>query len=155
MSRNSNHTRDKNACIGRLQKGFMIPLALFIIIALSALALALTKMNSQASTSVVIEGVSLQAFFSAETGAQYAMHQLLFNVTNRSAADTNCTNMPATISGFPHVSAIGLQNCSVSISCSRASVSGNPTSFYTIQSTGICGSGVLTAERTIEVNAYM
>lgn len=136
-------------------KGFMIPLALFILVSMAALAIAINRMAAQSTSSSTLEGVSLQAFFAAESGAQYAMHFLMFDVTQRSESDNNCSTMPLSVPNFPHASAAGLQACSLSLSCQQDSVSTSSASYYTITSTAECGSGTLQAKRTIEVSAYL
>ena len=135
--------------------GFLIPLSLFILVGLGVLAIAISRMSSQANTSFTLEGVSAQAFYAAETGAQYGMHRLMFDVDDRTTSDANCAAMPANVDNFPRASAAGLQACAISLSCDRATVSGSPKSFYTIRSSATCGSGNLSSTRTIEVSAFM
>lgn len=136
-------------------QGFMIPLALFILVGIGVLAVSMNRLMSQSNTSSALEGVSLQAFFAAETGAGYAMHELMFNVTERSVADANCVSLSSTVPNFPGAAAAGLQSCSISLSCQRDTVTNSEKSFYTLRSTGRCGGGTLTAERTIEVSAFL
>ncbi|VUD56774.1 hypothetical protein TDB9533_02392 [Thalassocella blandensis] len=146
-------------CSSRLpsqsESGFLIPLALFILVGLGALAIAINRMSSQSNTAYTLEGVSLQAFYAAETGAQFAMNVLVFDVEQRASSDTNCAAMPGSMESFPSASAVSFQTCSVAISCQRNTVTGNPTSFYIITSTATCGAGNFVSERTVEVSAYL
>lgn len=136
----------------RSVRGFLIPAAAIILVGITALALVINRIASQSSQASVLEGLSLQAFYAAESGANFAMNQLFFNVSDRSVADSNCDNFDD--SDVASFSAIGLQSCSASVICQRESVAGNTRSFYTVTSTGSCGDGELIAERVIEVTAH-
>lgn len=145
-------------CNKKNQAGFLIPLALFILVGLGGLAVAINQMSSQSNTAYTLEGVSMQAFYAAETGAQFAMNYLMFDVSGRGGvdgSDANCASMPATLENFPSTSAAGLQACSIDIECQLRTVPGSPTSYYTITSTATCGGGNLMSERTIEVSAFL
>ncbi|MFL0808810.1 MAG: pilus assembly PilX N-terminal domain-containing protein [Agarilytica sp.] len=133
------------------QRGFLIPVAMLLVVGIGVLALTISRITSQSSISAYNEGISLQAFYAAESGAYFGMNQLLFNVTLRTAADTNCINLDgSTLNGLAN----GLQACSVSITCSADTVGGDPQSFYTIVSTASCGAGEIYAERSVEVKSY-
>lgn len=136
------------------QRGFLIPLGLFILIGMLALALTATRLTGQSNISSTLEMVSTRAFYAAESGGQYAMHRIFFN-NDQPSADGVCDGLqasPETVS-FAASSAAALRACSVTISCERSSAGG--TSFYTVNSVASCGSGDLQAQRTIEISAYM
>lgn len=133
------------------QGGFLIPLGAFIVVGLALLALAISRFTSQSSVSSVQEGLSLQAFYAAESGAQWGMSTLLFDVNNRAVADTNCNGAVNDTLTF---TANGLQSCNVTVSCIVDTVAGITTSFYTLTSAANCGSGELTAQRTIQAKAF-
>lgn len=132
------------------QRGFLIPLALFIVVVMGLLALALARTTTQTSLASAQEFLSLQAFYAAESGAQMGMQRLFFNNDTRAAVDAACVGWSDTLT-FPGVQ--GLANCSALVSCSPASTT--LTSFYTITSNGFCGSGALGAERRIRVGSFM
>lgn len=134
------------------QRGFLIPLALFILVGMLALALAASRLTGQSSTSSTLELLSTQAFYSAESGGQYAMHRLFFNASNQAAVDANCGAL-TTLLNFAGSSAVGLRSCQAQVSCTMTTTAG--ISFYTITSAGSCGSGEMSAQRTIEISAYM
>ncbi len=136
----------------RKHRGFLIPVAAMIVVGIGVLALAMSRIASQSSQASVIEGISAQAFYAAESGAQYGMSVLMFNVTNRATADTNC----GTVNGSTlNYTVTGLQACSAQITCTVSTVVGNPQSFYTIRSEASCGSGDIQAERIVQVSSYM
>ena len=126
-------------------------MAAILVVGIAILALAISRMASQSGQSSIIEGISAQAFYAAESGAQYGMNQLMFNVTSRTVSDANCGALGTTI----NFTAAGLSACSATISCSIGTVGGNPESFYTIRSEGSCGSGAMLAERIVEVSSKM
>jgi len=133
-------------------KGFLIPLAAIIIVGVAILAAAISRFTSQSSQASVLEGISIQAFYAAESGANVAMNQLMFNVDDRSTADANCDALSGRVVNF---STAGLQVCQAIISCSRSNIVGSPQSFYNISSSGTCGSGDIFARRIIEVSSFM
>ncbi len=133
-------------------RGFLIPLAAIVVVGIAVLAIAISDMAAQSSQAVVVEGLSVQAFYAAESGAYYGMHQLLFDVSDRAVADANCIALNGSTLNF---TALGLQACSSDIFCTTATAAGNPQSFYTIRSEASCGAGDLTAERIIEVTSFL
>lgn len=135
----------------RLQKGFLLPVAMIMIVGIGVMAIAISQIASQSSQSSVVEGLSIQAFYAAESGAQFAMNRLMFNTNSRAQADANCAAVNGSSLNF---TANGLQACSTALSCSTNTVAGNPQSFYTIVSAASCGSGELAAERSVEVSSF-
>lgn len=133
------------------QQGFMLPLTLFILLAIAGMAIAIQRLMFQNNHATFFDGVSAQALYAAETGAQFAMHHVLFNVSDASVANTRCMNVSSTPPSL--TSAQGLQTCSATLSCTSATL-GTQTLFY-IQSVGRCGEGEYTAERTIAVTAAL
>ncbi|AQT59089.1 pilus assembly PilX N-terminal domain-containing protein [Cellvibrio sp. PSBB023] len=153
------------------QRGFLLPLALFIIVVMSVLALTISRTATQTQSAAVQELISLQSFYAAESGAQRGMKALFFDVNNnRQAADAVCANMNLS----PSYSGVaGLSTCTVTVSCSCRYRNGNDcapatttnytpapaidvlTSFYTITSIAACGQHEYRAERTIQAGAYM
>ncbi len=134
----------------KYQRGFLIPLSLFIVVAMGVLAVAINRLSSQSSVASVQEAVSVQAFYAAESGAQQGLHALFFTSANRGDADTACDNMNINTS----YTVAGLAGCDVAVSCSRTfSIS---TSYYVITSAATgCGSSLIPGERSIQVSAFM
>lgn len=135
----------------RSQRGFLLPVAMVLIVGIGVMAIAINRIASQSSQSSVAEGLSVQAFYAAESGAQLAMSRLLFNVNSRALVDANCAALDGTSLNF---TASGLQACSTTLSCSISNVAGNPQNFYTLVSDASCGSGDLAAERSVEVKTF-
>jgi MSHA biogenesis protein MshP len=154
------------------QQGFLLPLAIFIVVVMGVFALVLSRNTIQATTSSVQEAVSTQAFYAAESGAQRGMQVLFFDETlalTRQAVDARCVGLNETIT----YTVPGLNNCSAVVACTcryqnaaacapatAANYAANApinnlTSFYNITSTATCGSGNLDAERTIEAGSFL
>jgi MSHA biogenesis protein MshP len=150
------------------QRGFLLPLALFIIVVMGVLALTISRTSIQTQTSSIQEFANVQAFYAGESGAQRGMQALFLTNTSRLAADTACEAM-AINHDFAGVN--GLQLCTVSVTCDCIYQNGGacntglaanylPTaavgvtkSFYTLTSQGSCGVDEFRAERTIQVGA--
>lgn len=135
----------------RAQGGYLMPLAAFILVAMGLMAITLMRTTGQNAVSVTQEGITLQAFYAAETGGQLGMHNLFYDSATalvRSAIDARCDSMNIA----RNLSATGLGNCSLAVSCSRNTT--GATSFYTITSVGNCGSGETASTRTVEVSAF-
>ena len=141
--------------VSRRQQGFLIPLALFIVIVLGFLALAISRMGVQTHMSSAQELVSVQAFYAAESGAQAGMHQLFWGAGNNiDTVNANCGGLVNLTIDFDATPGLGGGSASVSCFCDSCGAS-EATSFYRIESTGNCGAGVISANRTIRVSAYM
>ena len=139
------------------QRGFLLPLAMFIVLGLGVLAITLSRISGQNSIAVVQEGVSSQAFYAAESGAQFGMNQLFYvasggAVLSRALVDGNCTAVNGNSLNFTRA---GLNNCAVQLTCSITNDPGNTTSFYSLSSAAACGTGTVTAQRTIQVSSVM
>lgn len=132
------------------QKGFLIPVAIFIVVGLAGLAVAISRLTSGSFSTSVQEAVVVQALYAAESGAQYAMHELLFDVADATEADANCTSVNG---GSISYTAVGLSGCSTQITCAKAGNSGGSANIYNLSSAASCGGGDITAERTIAVRA--
>lgn len=134
------------------QKGFLIPLSLVIILGVGALATAVSKLTQRSDVSALQEGLSLQAFYAAESGAQFALNQIFFSANNRSATDANCVSLSGDTLSF---SAAAMSHCSAVLNCSISFDQANTVSFYRIVSTGSCGLGQIQGQRSIAVAARM
>ncbi len=138
-----------SAAPGR-QRGFLMLTAIFILVVLGFFSLTISRNTTRTHFASTLEGVSLQAFYAAESGAQYAMNQLFYNAPDRLAVDVNC----AAVNGdSQNYTVAGLSACSSTVSCSSRVLAG--VGYYTVRSTGSCGSGSLSAQRTIAVSALM
>lgn len=137
-----------------------MPVAIFILVVMAAFAASLNRMTAQNAVMVPQEMLSTAAFYAAETGAQLALNQIFYSTAatvTRAGADIGCataTTPPADPLTFP-ATTIGLTSCSVAITCAVSVDAGNTTSFYNISSAASCGSGDVTAQRTIVVSSFI
>ena len=132
------------------QRGFLMPLAMFILVALASLAIAANRLNSSSFSSSVQTAINVQSLYAADSGAQYAAHKLLFDVSSPAQADANCTAPNGDSLSY---SAAGLKGCSASLSCTPINNTGENRRLYDLIATATCGSDTLTAERSIAVKA--
>lgn len=136
----SGWTRPKNG-----QGGFLMPVALFIVVGLGALALAIARMAGNSQSSAVHQAITVQALYAAESGAQYGANQLLFNAVDKDEVDARCGLVEGATVNF---NATGLSQCRAELSCVKTST-GAAAQVYELASRGLCGSGMLVAERTV------
>lgn len=138
------------------QQGYLMPVAIFIILILGGLAITLSRFSGQSDTAVIQEAISVAAFNAAESGGQYAMNRLFYSTTvspTRTLVDANCTSINGASLNF---SAAGLGDCSAYLTCAvSANLPANTISYYTVTSTGQCGSGNITANRVIELASQL
>ncbi len=151
------------------QQGFLIPLALFIVVVMGLMALVLSRSSIISHQTFTQELLSTQAFYAAETSTQRAMQTLFFpDATSRQAADVRCAALTRT-DNFTAID--GLQLCQSEVTCScvyqnnqvcDASVAANysaaavtHTSIYTITSLAVCDAGSINAFRQIQASAFL
>lgn len=136
------------------QRGFLLPLALFILVVMGVLALTISRTSTQTQTSSIQELTNIQAFYAAESGAQRGMQRLFLDTTTplitRTAVNARCANWSQT---FTNIN--GLNACSAQVSCLFTIDNDDIRSFYTVTSVGRCGPNQYRAERTIEVGSTM
>ena len=132
------------------QQGFLMPMAIFILLALAGLGIAISRLSSASFGSSVQEATLAQSLYAAESGAQYAMHKLLFNESDNAQVDANCNNLNGSSLAF---NAVGLASCNVTITCVSVANNDAGSNIYDLQSAARCGGGELYAERTIAVRA--
>lgn len=128
------------------QAGFLMPLALFILVGLGALALTISRLSSGQFSSAVQETLSVQAFYAAESASQLAMNRILFDAASKADADLNCTSVNGDSVNY---SAAGLNDCSVQLACNIVSNTGESAGIYQVESVATCGGGKLLAERRL------
>ncbi|WP_049723800.1 pilus assembly PilX family protein [Gilvimarinus polysaccharolyticus] len=131
------------------QRGFLLPVAVFILVVMSVAAIAMWRSTIQSSHSIVQELISTQALYAAESGAQAGVGQI-FTGIDRAAVNTQCDVLNLTL----NYSVTGLQQCSAQVSCSVTTSPDDTSSVYIIDSVGSCGTSV-TAERTVRVDAFL
>ena len=125
------------------QRGIGLPVALFVITVLALIVVALTDLEESSGVSFSLDINSMRAFYAAESGAQVAMAQIF----PAGGSTGSCSSISSPVS----FSAPGLNGCRARLLCSRE-VDG-AVSYFTLQSTGACGTGKDTAERVTVVRA--
>jgi len=139
------------------QQGFLLPIVMFIVVAMGFLALAVARFSGQTSIAAAQEGISLQAFYAAESGGQYAMNQIYYVASggteiDRATATANCVSVNGDVVNF---SGAGLTNCSATVACASNVDAGSSSTFFTVISNGQCGSGATSASRSIQVASFI
>lgn len=132
-----------------------MPLAIFILVAMGLFAITISRLTGETAIATTQEAISVASFYAAESGAQYAMNQLFYDTgapLTRAGVDADCTTVNGTNLNF---SAAGLNGCSAAITCARSIDAADTLSFYRIQSQGTCGNAPISAQRIIEISAYM
>jgi MSHA biogenesis protein MshP len=152
------------------QQGFLLPLAIFILVVMSLFAIVLSRNAIQTNTAAAQEMISTQALYAAESGAQSGMQTLFFNNDlTRQSVDTRCNNLNATI----NYTVDGLRNCSAIVACTCrfqdnsncfpvtpanytvSAATSKLTSYYSISSQATCGIGNIRSVRTIDVGSFL
>jgi len=135
------------------QQGSMLIIALFIIVVISLLAATLSRVLSSTADSVANEVYSAKAYYAAESGMEYGIFQVLRN--SQVCADfpdltviSNATNLQFNISDD-----VGLENCSVAVTCQSIPV--DSSSLFYLTSTGTCDGGKIIAEHNIEAEVRL
>lgn len=139
--------------LGQQQRGLGLPATLFVLIIIALLAVAITELERSSAQGVSVSMQSTRAFYAAESGLQSGLARL-FNFVDPAIA----ANPTACIADFTLIFAVrGLQDCSAAITCTSQSVDkdadGKADIFFTVGSTGTCGTGDNTAVRAVEVRA--
>lgn len=154
--------------LNKKQRGFLLPLALFMIVVASGLALALLQQVNQPAFNSTTSAVATKTVYAAETGAQLAVHQIFFPPTtpafNRQQMDARCENLTV----GPSFNISGLNQCRLQVSCecryenntncdssdndNYNGSSGVENSFYRIESEALCGEGFAQGYYRLELN---
>ncbi|WP_188150349.1 hypothetical protein [Teredinibacter waterburyi] len=136
------------------QGGFLLPLVIFLLVGVSMLAIAISRVSSFSGASSSAEGLSVQALFASESGLQWGMNQLFFQQTSRIAVDANCTTLENSGAGQTLTYSVdGLSSCTTQINCSISTQ--GATSYYTLESSSTCGGGNLLGQRRLQILAKM
>lgn len=150
------------------QSGFLLPVALFMIVISSGVALVLLKQVVKPSNNLTTSSIAAKSVYAAKLGAELASHQLFFPAAIPSNArqqmDSRCENSSVN----PTINLDGLHQCRLVVSCECRYESGvvcdstnngnyNDTvgvenSFYRIQSEVSCGAGFAQGYYRFELN---
>ncbi|OKY24861.1 MULTISPECIES: pilus assembly PilX N-terminal domain-containing protein [Thalassotalea] len=127
-------------------RGSALVIAIFVIVVMSLLGVALVKMLRTSSNTVVYEVLGTRAFHAAQTGMQWQLNKL-FPLNNPAQ---RCTSFgPA-----PRIDSVdGFQNCQVINTTCEDNIEVSGVRYYRLTSTGSCAVDDVVTSRTIEVQA--
>jgi MSHA biogenesis protein MshP len=135
------------------QTGLGLPAAIFVIVVLSLIVLALANLEERSSEALGQDVQSSHAFWAAESGAQAALSRLF--PPGSAASDCSDSYFSATPGATVHsipAGVPGLANCTFEVTCAvQTDTAGN--NYFSLQSTGVCGSGIDRAQRSVAVGA--
>ena len=127
------------------QRGSMLVTALFVIIVLSLLGLAMTRLLSASADAVVHEVYGLRALNAAQSGLQRVMANA-FPVTGAST----CAAVNINFAGIA-----GLDNCSASATCTLVEFNADNLNYYRFESTGTCQVGDIITRRKVAADGRL
>ena len=130
------------------QKGSALVIAIFVIIVISLLGLALVKMLDSSQENLAFEVLGTRAYNAAQSGIQWQLAQI-FPLDGSTQLCSAISNSP------PDISAIsGFEGCEIKLAVdSCVDFIHDSTRYYTIISTGQCDIGSEITSRTIEIEA--
>ncbi len=121
------------------QRGVGLPAALFVIVILAMVVLAMAELQVSSGRSLGFQVLSTRALYATESGVQLAAHRII-------TAGGNC----GTVTGSQTFDGVeGLSGCQVTLACSQVAVAG--VDYFRLTATGNCGIGVEAASRIVEV----
>ena len=125
---------------GKRQTGLGLVSAIFLVVVVAALVVAIARMVRSSGEVFAQDVVSHRAFLAAESGAQLGLNRLFAPVGAGA-----CGNWTWDLTDF------GLGSCQATVSCRAEVVAG--VSHFTLESNGRCDPGTFVAERSILVRA--
>lgn len=127
------------------QRGSTLVIALFVIVVMLVLIVALSRILQSQAQTVTYEVLGTRALFMAQSGIEKSLVELL--PLNTSASCSAVSGQIATSSQA------GLINCKAQISCTEKTVQiqGAPRVLFQLSSVGVCGNSQTQASRTIEI----
>ncbi len=143
------------------QRGSALVIAVFIIVVMTVLGLALVRMLGASSESVAYEVIGTRAYAAAQTGAQWAGREIFplgtgfarhcdgstVSESNTSFVSPQTLSPPSAISNSE-----GLENCEISLlTCEDLKY--DDVAYFTITSTGQCDVGGVITSRTMVIEA--
>ena len=135
----------------RGQAGFSVPMAIFILVVVSMLGVAMINSLNRGQESVAREVVSLRALLAAESAAELGLNCAL------EQGGCGCAN---TVVGFTAMTGLspitytgdGLANCVANVLCRTVEI--NSVDYFAIRSSAECGPTSDRAHRIVEVQAH-
>lgn len=122
------------------QRGLGLPVALFIIVVMALIAVAVNNLNKNSSQNFVQNLLSTRAFYAAESGAQLRLNDVIL------ASPCSC-GANADVSYVFADEIVGLSGCQAATNCIAFTAAGD--TYCTVTSSGFCNGS--NASRQIEV----
>ena len=122
------------------QKGFGLPMAIFIITVMALLVAAMLSVSEKSAQASSANVLSMRAFYAAESGMNIALNRLFPPQGSAAACSTTLLDNMA-------FTAAAMSQCRVSVSCVQTAGQ------YYLRSSGQCGSAGDLATRIVEVVA--
>lgn len=125
------------------QQGAGLPIAIFVVTVLALVVFSMAQIQQGSGEAVSLQIQSQRAFFAAESGAQVAVADVLYE--GRACPSTWTLTFTEQ----------ALSSCSAQLTCTAEDASGVAggvgDTLYTLNSRGLCGTGAGAAERVVEV----
>ena len=132
------------------QGGSALMMAIFIIIVMSLLGVALVNMLDSSEENVAFEVLGTRAYTAAQSGLQWQLSQIFPLNSTVALACQNQATIDLNAPTFNNVN--GLSQCTIqNITCSDYAHQG--VTYYTITSTGTCDIDNEVTSRTLQVEA--
>lgn len=122
------------------QRGIGLIAAIFLIVVVAGLAVAIARMVRTSSDAFAQDLTSHRAYLAAESGAELGLNRVFAPAGASTCGTWNWS-----------FDAVGLRGCQARVSCQADLVDGVP--HYTLESAGRCAAGALVAERHLQVRA--
>lgn len=129
----------------RKQQGNMLVVAIFVIVVMGFLASLLTRINWSNSDNLTREQLGTQAWLMAQSANEWALTQL-YPVGVSASVSTAC----AAIQGATPSVSVNSPCRNPQISCQSIGTLQSET-FYRLEASAVCGSGIVEVERRQEV----
>jgi len=127
----------------------MLVMAIFIILVLSFLALAIIQIGGDSSRSIVYEVYGSRALHAANSGADRA----LSDIFGPGVATPNCDNVNNQTYQLPNSTVVGFSGCSLATMCNEFYIAQTGFTHYRITSTASCSAGEINTKRSVAVEA--
>jgi len=129
------------------QNGSMLVIALFVIVVMSLLGLAMSRMLSASANTIVYEVYGLRAMQAARAGIEQSI-AMVFPVPSDEAECVDPLESNIEFSSVP-----GFENCSFKARCSATEFGSGAGILYKFSSIGRCEVGGISVSREISVEA--
>ena len=129
------------------QQGGALAIAVFVILVMSLLTIAISRSISASSAQTVQEVLGTRALMAAESGNELALAILFPIASGAPVTYGSCADITASRLYFSGVN--GLNNCQVVTSCEESTA--GTQSFYFLESTGVCKDNVLGSNSSINL----